>query len=77
MTCGNEKGRPHLPQSGDCQTGENVSRRRGRPPRQVQVSVEYRPQSAEEVTSATNAVRLLLREMVRRRMSSTEEESHD
>ena len=77
MSRGNEKGEPHLSQSGGGQTGEIVSRRRGRPPRQVQIPVEYRPQSAEEVTSATNAVRLLLREMVRRRMSSTEEESHD
>jgi len=77
MTRGNKKGEPHLLQSGSDHSGEIVPRRRGRPPRQVQVSVEYRPQSAEEVTSATNAVRLLLREMVRRRMSSTEEESHD
>lgn len=77
MTRGMEKGEPHLPQSDGDQSGEIVSRRRGRPPRQIQVSIEYRPQTEEKVTSTTNAVRLLLREMVRRRMSSIEEENHD
>ncbi len=71
MTCGNEKGRPHLPQSDGDQSGEIVSRRRGRPPRQVRVAVAYRPQDLEEETNINEAVRLLLREMVRRRMGST------
>lgn len=71
MTRGNEKGRPHLPQSGGDQSGEIVSRRRGRPPRQVRVAVAYRPQDLEEETQINEAVRLLLREMVRRRMGST------
>ena len=71
MTCGNEKGEPHLPQSGGDQSGEIASRRRGRPPRQVRVAVAYRPQDLEEETQINEAVRLLLREMVRRRMGST------
>lgn len=71
MTRGMEKGEPHLPQSGGGQAGEIVSRRRGRPPRQVQVAVAYRPQDLEEETQINEAVRLLLREMVRRRMGST------
>ena len=71
MSCGNEKGEPHLPQSGGDQSGEIVSRRRGRPPRQVRVAVAYRPQDLEEETQINEAVRLLLREMVRRRMGST------
>lgn len=71
MSRGNENGGPHLPQSDGGQTGESVSRRRGRPPRQVQVAVAYRPQDSEEEKQIKEAVRLLLREMVCKRMEST------
>ena len=71
MTRGNEKGEPHLPQSGGDQSGKIVSRRRGRPPRQVRVAVEYRPQDPEEDKQVKEAIRLLVREMVRKRMGST------
>jgi hypothetical protein len=74
MTCGNEKGRPHLPQTGGGQTGEIVSRRRGRPPRQVPVSVSYIRQNPEEEQQCNDALRLLLASMVRRRMGGHEEE---
>ena len=74
MTCGNEKGEPRLPQSGGDQSGEIVSRRRGRPPRQVRVAVAYRPQNPEEELDCTDALRLLLASMVRRRMGGQEEE---
>lgn len=70
MDCGNEKSRPYLPQSGEGQSGEIVSRRQGRPPRQIRVAVSYRPQDPENQTATKQAVRLLLREMVRRRMGS-------
>ena len=71
MTRGNKKGRPHLPQTGDGQTGEIVSRRRGRPLRQIGVEVSYRPRTPEEENATNESVRLLLREMVRKRMGST------
>ena len=74
MTCGNEKGRPHLPQTGGDQTGEIVSRRRGRPPRQVRVTVAYRPQDPEEELDCNDALRLLLASMVRSRLGGQEEE---
>lgn len=74
MTCGNEKGRPHLPQTGGGQTGEIVSRRRGRPPRQVRVAVAYRPQDPEEELDCDDALRLLLASMVRSRLGGQEEE---
>ena len=74
MCCGNEKGRPHLPQAGGVQTGETVSRRRGRRPRQVPVAVSYRPQSPEEEQQCKDALRLLLASMVRRRMGGHKEE---
>lgn len=71
MTRRNKKGRPHLPQSSGGQNSEIVSCGRGRPPRQVRVEVEYRPQDPEEDKQVNEAIRLLLREMVRRRMGST------
>jgi hypothetical protein len=74
MTCGNEKGRPHLPQTGGGQTGEIVSRRRGRPPRQVRVAVAYRPQDPEEELGCNDALRLLFASMVRSRLGGQEEE---
>lgn len=74
MTRGNEKGRPHLSQSGGGQAGEIVSRRRGRPSRQVRVAVAYRPQDPEEELDCNDALRLLLASMVRRRMGGQEEE---
>ena len=74
MTRRNEKGRPHLPQSSGDQSGEIVSRRRGRPPRQVRVAVAYRPQDPEEELDCNDALRLLLASMVRRRMGGHEEE---
>jgi len=74
MTRGMEKGEPHLPQSGGDQSGEIVSRRRGRPPRQVRVAVAYRPQDPEEELDCNDALRLLLASMVRRRMGGHEEE---
>jgi hypothetical protein len=73
MTCGNEKGEPHLPQSGGDQSGEIVSRRRGRPPRQVRIAVAYRPQDPEEDKQFNDAVRLLIASMVRERMAATKE----
>lgn len=72
MTRGNEKGRPHLPQYGG-QPGEIVSRRRGRPPRQVGVAVSYRPRSPEEDKQFNDAVRMLIASMVRERMAATKE----
>lgn len=77
MACGIEKGGPLLLQKTIGLDDGGVSRRRGRPSRRIQVAVEYRSQTKEEVTSTTTAVRLLLREMVRRRMGFTEEENHD
>ena len=74
MSCGNEKGEPHLPQSGGDQSGEIVSRRRGRPPRQVRVAVAYRPQDPEEELDCNDALRLLLASMVRSRLGGQEEE---
>ncbi len=74
MTRGMEKGEPHLPQSGGDQSGEIVSRRRGRPPRQVRVAVAYRPQDPEEELDCNDALRLLLASMVRRRMGGHDEE---
>lgn len=74
MSCGNEKGRPRLPQSGGGQSGEIVSRRRGRPPRQVRVAVAYRPQDPEEELDCNDALRLLLASMVRSRLGKHEEE---
>ena len=74
MTCGNEKGEPHLPQSGGDQSGEIASRRRGRPPRQVRVAVAYRPQDPEEELDCNDALRLLLASMVRSRLGGQEEE---
>lgn len=74
MTCGNEKGRPHLPQTGGGQSGEIVSCRRGRPPRQVRVAVAYRPQDPEEELGCNDALRLLLASMVRSRLGGQEEE---
>jgi hypothetical protein len=74
MTRGMEKGEPHLPQSGGDQSGEIVSRRRGRPPRQVRVAVAYRPQDPEEELDCNDALRLLLASMVRSRLGGQEEE---
>lgn len=74
MSCGNEKGEPHLPQSGGDQSGEIVSRRRGRPPRQVRVAVAYRPQDPQEELDCNDALRLLLASMVRSRLGGQEEE---
>ena len=74
MTRGNKKGEPHLSQSGGGHTGEIVSRRRGRPPRQVRVSVAYRPQGPEEDLDCNDALRLLLASMVRSRLGGQEEE---
>ncbi len=74
MTRGMEKGEPHLPQSDGDQTGKIVSRRRGRPPRQVPVAVSYRQQNPEEKQQCNDALRLLLASMVRSRMDGHEEE---
>lgn len=74
MTRGMEKGEPHLPQSGGDQSGEIVSRRRGRPPRQVRVAVAYRPQDPEEELDCNDALRLLLASMVCSRLGGQEEE---
>lgn len=73
MSCGNEKGRPHLPQSGGVQNCEIVSRGRGRPPRQIGVAVSYRPRSPEEDKQFNDAVRMLIASMVRERMATTKE----
>ena len=73
MSCGNEKGEPHLPQSGGDQSGEIVSRRRGRPPRQVRVAVAFRPRSPEEDKQFNEAVRMLIASMVRERVATTKE----
>ena len=73
MTRGMEKDEPHLPQSGGDQSGEIVSRRRGRPPRQVRVAVSYRPRSPEEEKQFNDAVRVLIASMVRERMATTKE----
>lgn len=74
MSCGNDKGEPHLSQSGGDQSGEIVSRHRGRPPRQVRVAVAYRPQDPEEELDCNDALRLLLASMVRSRLGGQEEE---
>ena len=74
MPCGNEKGRPHLPQQGGGLDDGGVPRRRGRRPRQVPVAVSYRPQNPEEEQQCKDALRLLLASMVRRRMGGHEEE---
>jgi len=74
MSRGNEKGEPRLPQNGGDQGGEIVSRRRGRPPRQVRVTVAYRPQDPEEELDCNDALRLLLASMVRSRLGGQEEE---
>ena len=71
MTRGNEKGEPHLPQSGGGQSSEIVSRGRGRPPRQVGAAVSYRPRSPEEDKQFNDAVRMLIASMVRERMATT------
>lgn len=73
MTCGNEKGEPRLPHTCGDQRGEIVSRRRGRPPRQVRVAVSYRPRSPEEDKQFNDAVRMLIASMVRERMAATKE----
>ena len=73
MTRGNEKGEPRLPQTGGDQRGEIVSRRRGRPPRQVRVTVAYRPRSPEEDKQFNDAVQMLIASMVRDRMAATKE----
>lgn len=73
MSRGNEKGEPHLPQSDGGQVGEIVTRRRGRPPRQVRVAVAFRPRSPEEDKQFNDAVRLLITSMVRERMAATKE----
>ena len=74
MIRGKEKGEPHLPQSSGDQCSEVVSRRRGRPPRQVRVAVAYRPQDPEEELDCNDALRLLLASMVRSRLGGQEEE---
>ena len=53
---------------------ESGSRRRGRPPRRVGVSVSYRPATPEEQHIQQDALRLLLRGMVRRRMGTSKED---
>ena len=73
MTRGMEKSEPRLPQSGGDQSGEIVSRRRGRPPRQIRVAVSYRPRSPEEDKQFNDAVRMLIASMVRDRMAATKE----
>ena len=73
MDCGNEKSRPYLPQSGEGQSGEIVSRRRGRPPKQIPVAVSYRPQSLEEEHIGNYALRLLLASLVRSRLGEPKE----
>jgi hypothetical protein len=73
VSCGNEKGRPHLPQSGGGQNSEIVSRRRGRPPRQVRVAVSYRPRNPEEDKQFNDAVPMLIVSMVRERMATIKE----
>ena len=73
MTRGNEKGEPHLPKSGGGQCDEIISRRRGRRPRQVPVSVSYRRQNPEEEQQCNDILRILLASMVRRRMGGHEE----
>lgn len=70
MPCGKKRGRPHQPQDGGGRDDGGVPRRRGRPPRRVRVAVLYRPRSEKEKNETEEAVRLLLREMVRRRMDS-------
>lgn len=74
MEYGNEKSRPRQPQQGGGYDDGGVPRRRGRRPRQVPVSVTYRPQTKEEVQLCTDALRLLVSSMVRRRMGEYEEE---
>ena len=70
MAHGSEKGRPYLPQNNGGRDDGGVTRRRGRPSRQVRIAVSYRPRSDKEDKETEEAVRLLLREMVRRRMDS-------
>lgn len=71
MIRGNEKSEPHLPQLDGDQSGKIVSRRRGRPPRQVRVAVSYRPRNPEEDKQFNDAVRMLIASMVRERMATT------
>lgn len=71
MPLGTDKGEPHLSQDDGGRGDGGVPRRRGRPPRRGRVAVEYRPWTGEEEKKAKEAVRQLLREMVRRRMGST------
>ena len=73
MSCGSENSRPRLPQSDSGKDGEIVSRRRGRPPRQVRVAVSYRPRSPEEDQHFNDAIKMLIASMVRERMATTKE----
>jgi len=74
VSCGNEKGEPHPPHAGGDQSGETVSRRRGRPPRRVGVAVSYRPRRPEEDNQFNDAVRMLIASMVRERTATTKED---
>ena len=73
MNGGTEEVRPHLHQSAGGESGETVSRRRGRPPTQVGIAVSYRPRDPKEDKQFIDAVRMLVASMVRERMATTEE----
>jgi hypothetical protein len=70
---GNTRSRPHLSQSCGVQSDEIVSRRRGRPSRQVGVAVSYRPRTTKEEKQFNDAVRMLIASMVRERTATTRE----
>lgn len=70
MGDGKEKGGSHRSQDGGGRGERAVPPRRGRPSRPVSVAVSYRPQTEEEENAINEAIRLMLREMVRRRMGS-------
>jgi hypothetical protein len=73
MADGKVNGGPHLPKRDGGQSGEIVSRRRGRPPRQVRVGVSYRASTPEGEKKLNDAIRTLIASMVRERMADTKE----
>lgn len=70
MGDGKGKSGSHRSQEGGDREDGVVPRRRGRPSRPVSVAVSYRPRTEEEENAINEAIRLMLREMVRRRMAS-------
>lgn len=70
MVDGKGKGGSHRSQEGGDRDDGGVPRRRGRPSRPVSVAISYRSRTEEEEKAINEAIRLMLREMVRRRMGS-------